>query len=129
MAANNLAFMLEHGGDLNAALSYAQMARLEQPGSPATGDTLAWAYYQNGSYRAAVDLLQEALIKRPKPPAYHYHLGLAYEKLGTEPTPVKSSTGCSNWTPGSLMLARSELSWPNIPPYRISPDLAYGSQS
>ncbi len=40
-AANNLAYlMLEHGGDLNVALSLAQTARRNMPGLPNTADTL-----------------------------------------------------------------------------------------
>lgn len=82
LAANNLAFvLLEHGGNTDTALSYAQIARRGLPDSPMTADTLAWAYYQKGTYGLAVDLLEEAVKKVPQNPTYHYHLGLAYQKV------------------------------------------------
>lgn len=80
-AANNLAFvMLEHGGNVDAALSYAQVARRGLPDLPNTADTLAWAYYHKGAYASAIDLLQEAVKKSPQNATYHYHLGMAYWK-------------------------------------------------
>jgi len=81
LAANNLAFlMLEHGGNVDAALSYAQVARRGLPDLPNTADTLAWAYYHKGAYSLAIDLLQEAVKKSPQNATYHYHLGMAYWK-------------------------------------------------
>ena len=81
LAANNLAYlMLEHGGDVNVALSLAQTGRRGLPNSPASADTLGWAYYHQGAYNAAVDALQQAVSGDPKNPTYHYHLGMTYEK-------------------------------------------------
>ncbi len=81
LAANNLAYlMLEHGGNIDAALSYAQVARRGLPDLPNTADTLAWAYYHKGAYASAIDLLQEAVKKAPQNATYHYHLGMAYAK-------------------------------------------------
>lgn len=81
LAANNLAYlMLEHGGNIDAALSYAQVARRGLPDLPNTADTLAWAYYHKGAYSSAIDLLQEAVKKVPQNATYHYHLGMAYWK-------------------------------------------------
>jgi Flp pilus assembly protein TadD len=80
LAANNLAYiMLEHGGNPDVALGYAQVARRGMPNSPASADTLAWAYYQKGSFRLAVDLLEEALKIEPGDANIQYHLGLAYQ--------------------------------------------------
>ena len=80
-AANNLSYLLlEHGGDVNYALSLAQMARHGMPDSPNAADTLAWAYYKMGVYDSAIGLLQEATKKVPQNPAYFYHLGLASQK-------------------------------------------------
>jgi Flp pilus assembly protein TadD len=73
--------MLEHGGDVNVALTLAQTARRGLQGMPNSADTLGWAYYHNGSFSAAVPLLEEAVKKAPSNSAYLYHLGLAYAKL------------------------------------------------
>jgi tetratricopeptide (TPR) repeat protein len=83
LASNNLAYvMLEHGGNVDVALSLAQNARRQLPDLPSSADTLAWAYYHKGVYRSAVALLEEALEKAPRNPTYHYHIGLAYQKSG-----------------------------------------------
>ena len=83
LAANNLAFlMLEHGGNIDVALSYAQVARRGLPDLPNTADTLAWAYYHKGAYASAIDLLREPIKKAPQNAEYHYHLGMAYWKSG-----------------------------------------------
>lgn len=80
-AANNLAYlMLEHGGNINVALSLAQTGRRGLPNAPSTADTLGWAYYHQGVYNAAIDMLQLAVRAEPTNPNYHYHLGMAYEK-------------------------------------------------
>lgn len=80
-AANNLAYsMLEHGGNIDVALSLAQQARQGMPESPNVADTLAWAYYQKGIYGLAIDLLEDGLKKAPNDATMHYHLGLAYQK-------------------------------------------------
>jgi len=82
VAANNLAYlMLEHGGDLNTALSLAQTARRGLPDLAASADTLGWAYYHQGVYNAAVDMLQQAVKEDSKDPTCHYHLGLAYQRM------------------------------------------------
>ena len=87
LAANNLAYlMLEHGGNINVALSLAQIGRKGMPDSPNSADTLGWAYYQQGVYNAAIDLFQEAIKSQgeikgsPDNATYHYHLGMAYLK-------------------------------------------------
>ena len=80
-AANNLSFLLlEHGGDVNYALSLAQTARRAMPNSAYTADTLAWAYYKMGVYENAIHLLQEAIKEAPQNPTYHYHMGVVYQK-------------------------------------------------
>jgi Flp pilus assembly protein TadD len=79
LAANNLAYiMLEHGGNSDVALTYAQTARRGLPDSPYTADTLAWAYYKKGIYASAVDLLEEAIKDNPNSATYQYHLGMTY---------------------------------------------------
>jgi tetratricopeptide (TPR) repeat protein len=81
VAANNLAYLLlEHGGNLDVALSLAQTARRVMPDSTNTADTLAWAYYLKGIYPPAAELLEECVRKAPQNPNYQYHLGLVLQK-------------------------------------------------
>jgi tetratricopeptide (TPR) repeat protein len=81
IAANNLAYiLLEHGGNLDVALSLAQVARRGLPKMSNSADTLGWAYYKKGAYSLAIGLLQEALKDSPQNALYHYHLGMAYHK-------------------------------------------------
>ena len=81
IAANNLAYlMLNHGGNVNVALTLAQTARKGLPDVANSADTLGWAYYNQGVYSAAIDALQQAIQEDPKNPNYYYHLGMAYAK-------------------------------------------------
>jgi Flp pilus assembly protein TadD len=81
-AANNLAYlMLEHGKNINVALTLAQTARRGLAGMPNSADTLGWAYYHNGSFSIAAQLLEEAVRKAPTNSTYLYHLGLIYKEL------------------------------------------------
>lgn len=86
IAANNLAYLLlEHGGNVDMALTYAQTARRGMPDSPNTADTLASVYLRKGNYQLAEDLLSDAVQKSPDNQGYRYHLGLAY--LGMKDIP------------------------------------------
>jgi tetratricopeptide (TPR) repeat protein len=81
--ADELAFIyLEHGGDVNVALSLAQIAKQRMPGSAITADTLGWAYYKLGAYGSAVAQLKESVQKVPNNPVFQYHLGMAYAATG-----------------------------------------------
>ena len=88
VAACNLAYVtVQMGGDLDVALSLAQTARRKMPQSPDAADTLGWIYYQKGAYRPAVESLQAAVAlvqqgRSPDNPRFHYHLGMAYGKVG-----------------------------------------------
>lgn len=80
---NDLAYLyLEHGGDINVALSLAQAARQRLPDSPHTADTVGWAYYKLGLPEPAVMQLRESVQKSPNNPTYQYHLGMAYMAAG-----------------------------------------------
>jgi tetratricopeptide (TPR) repeat protein len=82
LAANNLAYlMLEHGGDINVALTLARTARRGLPNLPNSADTLGWAYFANGAYTLAQSLLDQAVKQVPTNATYHYHLGMTYERL------------------------------------------------
>jgi Flp pilus assembly protein TadD len=86
VASNGLArVMLHTGGNLDVALSMAQLARKELPDSPGVADTLGWIYFRKGVYPLAVSTLQEALKlqdrnRMPDNPDIHFHLGMSYEK-------------------------------------------------
>jgi Flp pilus assembly protein TadD len=82
LAANNLAYlMLEHGGDINVALTMARTARRGLPNLPNSADTLGWAYFENGAYTLAAPLLDQAVKQAPQNAIYHFHLGMVYQKL------------------------------------------------
>jgi tetratricopeptide (TPR) repeat protein len=82
VAANNLAYMmLQDGGNVDVALSLAQIARKAMPNSPNSADTLAWAYYKKGTYEFARNLLEEALKAQPNSATMEYHLGMVYSKM------------------------------------------------
>jgi tetratricopeptide (TPR) repeat protein len=82
VAANNLAYLLlEHGGNVNVALSLAQTARKGLPNSAHAADTLGWAYFRNSAYSVAIPLLEEAVRQEPRNQGYRYHLALAYQQL------------------------------------------------
>ena len=77
--AAELAFLyLEHGGDVNTAVSLAQMVKKKMPESPIASDVLGWSYYKLGSFDSAITELKESARKAPNNPLYQYHLGMAY---------------------------------------------------
>ena len=88
-AANNLAWLIvEHlNGDLNEALSLAQLAKREMPNEANVADTLGWIYYKQGSFKAALTELEEALnleqsSSTKQSAELFYHLALVKEALG-----------------------------------------------
>ena len=82
-AANNLAWILvDQGGNLDMALSYAQTAREQRPDDPSIADTLGWVYYKKNAYLLAVGLLKEASEKLPNEPVVYFHYGMAQQKTG-----------------------------------------------
>ncbi|UCF56016.1 MAG: tetratricopeptide repeat protein, partial [Deltaproteobacteria bacterium] len=88
-AANNLAWNLaEKGGNIDEALSFAQMAKEKMPKNAAVMDTLGWIYYLKGSYLSAIAELQDSVELAPDNPLINYHLGLAYYK-NNEPDEAK----------------------------------------
>jgi tetratricopeptide (TPR) repeat protein len=82
-AANNLAWiMVEQGGNLDVALSYAQTAREGRPEDPYVADTLGWTYYKKNAYVLASSLLKEAVEKVPNEAIIRFHYGMALFKNG-----------------------------------------------
>lgn len=85
LAATKLAAgMLEHGENVDVAVSYAQLGRQGMPDSADAADTLGWAYYNKGTYGLAADLLQEAIKKSPNDANYRFHLGMTLLKSGNK---------------------------------------------
>jgi len=79
IVAAELAFLyLEHGGDVNVAVSLAQMVKQKMPESAIAADVLGWSYCKVGSAEPAIAQLKEAVQKIPTNPLYNYHLGMAY---------------------------------------------------
>ena len=90
-AANNLSWILaEHGGNLDVALSHAQMAREQQPNDSHIADTLGWVYYKKNAYLLATSFLKEAVEKLPLEPDVHFHYGMAQQKNGDRAGAKKS---------------------------------------
>jgi len=76
--ANDLAYhYLEHGGDVNSAVTLAQSVVRRMPNSPVAADTLGWAYYKAGLYEPALAPLSKSVELAPNNPLYRYHLGMA----------------------------------------------------
>jgi Flp pilus assembly protein TadD len=76
--------MMQRGQDVDVALSLAEIAHRGMPNSPATADTLAWAYYMKGTYGSAHDLLETAVKDDPDDASIQYHLGMIDSKLGNK---------------------------------------------
>lgn len=90
-AANNLAWlMIEHGGNSDVALGYAQTARELLPNDPSVADTIGWIYYQKKVYMQAAALLKEAAEKLPNEAIVQFHYGMALFKNGNKPEAIKS---------------------------------------
>jgi tetratricopeptide (TPR) repeat protein len=80
-AANNLAWNLaERGGNIDEALTFAQIAKEQLPNSSAVMDTLGYIYYLKGSYLNAIAEFQDSLARDPANPVITYHMGLAQYK-------------------------------------------------
>jgi tetratricopeptide (TPR) repeat protein len=83
MIANELVYLyLDHGGDVNAAMSLAQIVRRQAPDAPSGYDAMGWAYYKLGSFGPAIGQLKESVEKVPANPMFRYHLGMAYRASG-----------------------------------------------
>jgi tetratricopeptide (TPR) repeat protein len=80
---NNLAFLLaDTGGDLDEALTKAQRAKQLMPNLSEVSDTLGWIYLKKDLSQNAIDIFKELVIKQPNQSTYHFHLGMAYSRLG-----------------------------------------------
>jgi tetratricopeptide (TPR) repeat protein len=76
-AANNLAWILvEHIGDKERALSYAEAAWQTLPHDPYVADTLGWIYYHKQLYGKSASVLKQAVDRLPTHPLILYHYGI-----------------------------------------------------
>jgi tetratricopeptide (TPR) repeat protein len=82
LAANNLASNLsDHGGNLDEALKFAQIAREAAPEDPNVADTLGWIYYKKDLIDTAYPLLYDSSQKLPNHPTVRYHHGMVLLKM------------------------------------------------
>ncbi len=80
-AANNLAWNLaDRGGNIDEALTYAQIAKEQLPNSAAVMDTLGYIYYLKGSYLNAIAEFQDSLARDPGNAVINHHMALAQYK-------------------------------------------------
>ncbi|HEU0008917.1 MAG TPA: tetratricopeptide repeat protein, partial [Verrucomicrobiae bacterium] len=83
IAANNLAMIyVDQGQNLNVALQLAQTAVQQMPESPEAQDTLGAVYLKQNLPALAVGPFEVSARKDPENPLYHYHLGLAFARMG-----------------------------------------------
>jgi tetratricopeptide (TPR) repeat protein len=86
VAANNLAWMhVQRSQNLDIALELAQRAKLKLSSDPRVNDTLGWIYYQKNLAELALPLLIEGARSDAGNPLHHYHVGMAYVRLGDWP--------------------------------------------
>jgi len=82
-AANNLASNLaNHGGNLDEAIRFAQIAKESAPDDPIVWDTLGWLYYRKGLFESALPLISDAARKLDKNAMVRYHHGMVLAKTG-----------------------------------------------
>ncbi len=82
IAANNLAWLLADGGQIDEALQWARTAEATLGATPEVLDTLGWVHHLAGRHDDAIRSLEAARGKAPGNPTYHYHLGSAYLGAG-----------------------------------------------
>lgn len=83
VALNNLAYaIVESGGDLNQALTYAQRAKQRFPQLAEISDTLGWIYLKKNMSDSAIDIFRDLVNKQPNRATYRYHLAMALTQKG-----------------------------------------------
>jgi tetratricopeptide (TPR) repeat protein len=82
IASNNLAWIYAEEGKLDDALRLARIAQEQMMRRPEGEDTLGWVQLRRGLTADAIAAFTRAVGRAPKNPVYHYHLGLAYLKIG-----------------------------------------------
>jgi tetratricopeptide (TPR) repeat protein len=83
IAKNNLASVLvDHGGDLNVALTLAAQAKEMMVDRPEISSTLGWIYYKRQLYPLAYKYLADCASKDQRNPMFQYQLGMTQWKMG-----------------------------------------------
>ena len=84
VVANNLAYLLatHRGGSEDLDRAYELAQRFAESEVPEFLHTLGWIRFLRGEYAAARPLLERAVELRPDSGEFHYHLGMAYTRLG-----------------------------------------------
>jgi putative PEP-CTERM system TPR-repeat lipoprotein len=83
VAANNLAWIYaDESENLDAALQLAEGAVSQLPNRAEPRNTLGWVYFKKQLPRLALSHFEEAARQEPDNALFHYHLGLAYSRVG-----------------------------------------------
>jgi cellulose synthase operon protein C len=82
VALNNLAWLAQKSGDLNAARSLAERAYLLSPSLPQAADTLGWILVRQDDAVNAIGLLEEARVGLQSDSTVQYHLAVALNDTG-----------------------------------------------
>ena len=83
VAANNLAWIYaEEGAKLDEALRLAQSAAAKLPKSAEVQDTIGWIYIKKDLPDRAAPAFEKSVEMDPGNASYHYHLAMAYSKVG-----------------------------------------------
>ncbi|HUG37264.1 MAG TPA: tetratricopeptide repeat protein, partial [Candidatus Limnocylindrales bacterium] len=90
-ALNNLAWLLADAKNRpDEALPFASRAVTLAPRWGDVMDTLGWVHYRRAAYPEAAKVFARAAELSPKNAVIHYHLGMAYARMGKKPEAVVS---------------------------------------
>jgi tetratricopeptide (TPR) repeat protein len=110
-AMNNLSVRLcEDPTTVDEAMELATKVQELAPDNPEVNDTIGWAYYQKGLYKTALNYLAAAAAQ-DKSARVHYHLAMAYFKVGDK-------------TQGSATLMAAQKLDPGLPEAAIARKIA-----
>ncbi|WP_423823450.1 XrtA/PEP-CTERM system TPR-repeat protein PrsT [Salinisphaera sp. SPP-AMP-43] len=108
VALNNLA-VIETDSNPQQALSYAQKAHANAPGSPAITDTLGWVLVNNDQLNRGIELLEQAESKvGADRPEIRFHLGAALSKRAQADDTVRAKKLLNQALSGGLPEAQAE---------------------
>lgn len=83
LALNNLAFInADNGTNLDQAMTFAERAKKQAPGSPDVADTLGYVYFRKNLNSAALEIFKQDVQDQPSNPTFHLHLAMALLKQG-----------------------------------------------
>lgn len=76
------ALHVNHGGNLDIALTLAASAKQRLPGDAFVNDTLGWVYVRRGLPTMGIPHLEDAVRADPTRAVFRFHLGMAYYRGG-----------------------------------------------